>query len=249
MAEALVYVVLGRGRWAQRMRSMLGAEHRRVTAMEETRQHSGESDAVYRQRLAVGMQKSGAEIAWACVLPGPHLTLMVEAALDANLHMICEKPWSSSRQVTESLSARAKSLGRLVGVHYEYCFLSELQRWRSDFGAETALQFGGRFFLDRPTHTGMSPLDNLGTHLMAIRNYAVPHATIKELQCGYEQPNERIVWLEREGQRIASLNLLEQKEPIIQRFIAEFESSRDMGRFPIDLEFGLRVAEDIATLR
>jgi len=248
MAEAPIYAILGRGRWAQRMQSVLAGENRRSFQIAETRQRTKESEGAYRERLAKQLHSSGAEIAWACVLPGPHLPVMVNAALDAGLHMICEKPWCASRETTELLSARAKSLRRIVAVHFEYCFLSAVERWRQQFGQESGLEFGGRFFLNRPNHTGMPAMQNVGSHLVAIRNYAVPRATIREVRCGYEQPDERCVWLERNGGRLAFIDLLEQKEQIIQRFVAEFEAARETATFPIDLEFACRVAEEIARL-
>lgn len=248
MAEGPSYAILGRGRWARRMQSVLTGEIRDFVAIEETRQAAEENDAAYRGRLAEKMRSSGAQIAWACVLPGPHVPLMVDAALDAGLHMICEKPWCGPRSVTESLIARAKSLRRVVAVHYEYCFLSEVERWRTQFSSAPGLEFGGSFFLSRPNHTGMSALDNLGSHLLAIREYAAPLAVLGEIRCGYEQTDKRSAWLKKNRQSVALLNLLEQNELIIQRFIAAVEASLNNGGFPVDLEFGLRVAEQIAAL-
>ena len=248
MAKAPTYAILGRGRWARRMQSVLTGEGRQFVEIAETRQESSENDEAYRERLAQRLRSSDAQIAWACVLPGPHVPLMVEAALDAGLHIICEKPWWGSRSATESLIARAKSLQRVVAVHYEYCFLSEVKRWRKEFSDLSGLEFSGTFFLSRPNHTGMSALDNLGSHLLAIRQYAAPHAVLKEIRCGYEHTDERSAWLKKSGQPVAFLNLLEQKELIIQRFLAAVESSLDSGIFPVDLEFGARIAEQIAQL-
>jgi len=248
MAKGPTYAILGRGRWARRMQSVLAGEKRGFVEITETRRRNGEDEAQYRQRLAERMQASGAQIAWACVLPGPHVPLMVDAAVDAGLHIICEKPWWGSRPATEPLIARAKALKRVVAVHYEYCFLSEVERWRKRFSAMPGLEFGGSFFLSRPNHTGMSALDNLGSHLLAIREYATPTATLGEIRCGYEQTDERSVWVKKNGQPVASLDLLAQKELIIQRFVAAVEASLDTGGFPVNLQFGLRVAEEIALL-
>lgn len=248
MVKAPTYAILGRGRWARRMQSVLTGEGRQFVEIPETRQESSENDEAYRERLAQRLRSSGAQIAWACVLPGPHVPQMVEAALDAGLHMICEKPWWGSRSTAEPLTARAKSLRRVVAVHYEYCFLSEVERWRKEFSALPGLEFGGTFFLNRPNHTGMSALDNLGSHLLAIREFVAPNAVLGEIRCGYEQPDERSAWLKKSGQPVAFLNLLEQKELIIQRFLAAVEASLNTGAFPVDLEFGVRVGEQLAEL-
>ena len=81
MAEGPAYVILGRGRWAKKMRPIIAAEGRTVAAMEDTRQRSSESQRNYVARLAEGMKSSRAEIAWLCVSPGRHVSLMIQAAL------------------------------------------------------------------------------------------------------------------------------------------------------------------------
>src|SRR5580658_1994554 len=249
MLDGHSYVILGRGRWARRIEHILQSEGRRVATNPEARRASGERDAAYRSRLAEAMRASEAQIAWLSVLPGPHIPIMIEAALDAGLHVVVEKPWQGSERETASLSSRAKSLQRLIAVHFEYCLLEEVERWRRDFHAGTGLRFGGHFFLSRPDHTGMPAMDNLGSHLLAIRAYAVPQSAVQEIRCGYEQPDERCVWLERPNTRAASIDLLANKEPIIQRFIAKVEASLEGAAFPLDLEFALHVAHDAEILR
>ncbi len=249
MAEGPCYVILGRGRWAARMKRILVAENRRVASVQDTRRASGEAEVAYRSRLGKAMSASDAQIAWICVLPGPHVPTMIEAALDVGLHVVVEKPWQGSRATTLSLGARAKSLRRLIAVHFEYCFLEEVERWHRDFHPGAGLRFGGHFFLDRPDHMGIAAVDNLGSHLLAIRGYAVPKSELQEICCGYEQPTERTVWLERRNTRVAFIDLLANKERIIQRFIAKVEASLDAGDFPLDLEFALRVSNDATALR
>ena len=249
MADHPAYVILGRGRWAARMQSILVEENRRVASIPETRRQGGESDAAYRSRLAEAMSASNVQIAWLCVLPGPHVPFLIDAALDAGLHVIAEKPWQCSRRVTTSLAAKAKSLRRLIAVHFEYCFLEEVERWRRDFHPGSGLRFGGHFFLNRPDHMGISAMDNLGVHLLAIRVYGVPQSSVQEIRCGYEQPDERSVWLERRNTRVAFIDLLAHKELIIQRFIAKVEASLGGADFPLDLEFALAVSNAAEALR
>jgi hypothetical protein len=249
MGDAPSYVILGRGRWAARMQNILAAENRRVAVIPETRRISEETDPAFRLRLADEMRASDAQIAWLCVLPGPHVPLMIDAALDAGLHVVTEKPWQASQGVASALVARAKSLRRLIAIHFEYCLLDEVERWRRDFQPGTGLRFGGRFFLSRPDHTGMSAIDNLGSHLLAIRAYAAPKSSLQEIRSGYEQPDERCVWLEKRNSRVAFIDLLANKEPIIQRFIAKVEASLEGADFPLDLEFALRVSNDTEALR
>lgn len=249
MTDGPSYAILGRGRWAGRMQSILTAENRRVAAIPETRRASEEADSTYRSRLAEAVRASDAQIAWLCVLPGSHVPLMIDAALDAGLHVVTEKPWQASQAVTSALVARAKSLHRCIAVHFEYCLLEEVERWRRDFHLGAGLRFGGRFYLSRPDHTRMSAMDNLGSHLLAIRAYAAPKSALQEIRCGYEQPDERSVWLEKRNTRVALIDLLANKEPIIQRFIARVEASLEGASFPLDLEFASRVANDAGALR
>jgi hypothetical protein len=72
---------------------------------------------------------------------------------------------------------------------------------------------------------------------------------VQEIRCGYEQPDERCVWLEKRNSRAAFLDLLANKEPIIQRFAAKVEAALEGSDFPFDLEFAQRVANDTAAPR
>ena len=249
MPKTPSYVIVGRGRWAGRMQAILAAEERRITNIAEARQNRTESEAAYKSRLAGSFQATGAQIAWLCVPPGPHIPLMLEAAMDVGLNAVAEKPWQCSRSATEALQAHAKKTRRLLAVHYEYCLLSQVETWRKTFYPGSGLRFGGRYFLNRPDHLGIPAIENVGSHLLSIRAHAAPESTLSEILCGYERPDERSVWLEKAGTRTAFLNLLENKEPIIQRFIRNFEAALDGGEFPFGLEFALRVAEDVASVR
>lgn len=231
------------------MKTVLTGENRHVSSVFDARQAPEESSAAYRTRLAETMLASGAQIAWLCVLPGPHVAAMIDAALDAGLHVIVEKPWLCSAPVTRSLASRARTMQRVVAIHYEYCLLDEVQKWRATFFPGTGFAFGGHFLLNRGDHTGMSAMDNLGTHLLAIRAYTVPQSAVLQIRCGYEQPDERCVWLERRQARAGFIDLLAAKELIIQRFISNFEAATNGAEFPLDLNFALEVAEEVDALR
>lgn len=249
MAEGASYAILGRGRWAGIVQGVLVRERRRATLITEPRRRSAESGAGYRSRLSAAMAATGAQIAWICVPPGPHISLTIEAAILAGLHAVVEKPWLCSRSETDSLLALAESRCRLVAIHYQYCFLEEVERWRRDFSGGPGLQFGGHFNLNRPDRLGIPAIDNLGSHLLAIRAYAVPQAEVSEIRCGYDLPEERRVWVEREDKRVDSIDFMGTKEPLIQRFMAGIEAAVGGAEFPLDLRFALRVANDIEALK
>lgn len=249
MAEGPAYVILGRGRWAKRMQPMIAGESRSVVAIEETRQRPSESEAKYVSRLAQAMKESAAQIAWLCVSPGPHVTLMIQSAIEAGLHAVVEKPWYGSKAETERLQALAHVRGRVLAVHYEYCVLEEVQKWRQEFYPGAGLRLGGRIFLSRSDQTGIPAIDNLGSHLLAIREWTAPSSEVSEIHCGYELSDERLVWIERKGQRIASIDLLSHRQLIVQRFMEKVEAALDGAAFPFDLDFALRVANQLNILK
>lgn len=244
MTESPAYAIVGRGRWANRMRGILAEDGRRVaTSVTATRRGDSEQESAYRDRLCSSFKATKAQVAWICVPPGDHIPPMVEAALDSGMHVVVEKPWLCSREVTKTLEALAKSRQLILGVHYEYCMMKQVQTWREKWRPGTGLQFHGRMKVNRRNHTGLSALENLGSHLFSIHEYCVPDSAICEMDCAYEQADERSVWLEKEGNRLAQIDLLDNREPIIQRFIAAFEGATQGAGFPLDLHFGLRVSE------
>ena len=245
MVKAPAYVILGRGRWAKRMQPILAGEGRRVVNIEDTRQGQSESQDTYISRLADAMKASSAQVAWLCVTPGPHVSLMVQAAFEAGLHVIVEKPWYGSTEDTWRLQSLANARRRLIAVHFEYLAHPEVEKWKKTFYPGEELHFVGHFSLGRADHLGVSAVDNLGCHLMAVHEFAVPSSTIVELQCAYERSDERCVVLEREGNRIASIDLLKGSDRIIQDFMKRVEAALDGATFSFDLDFALRVASQL----
>jgi predicted dehydrogenase len=245
MPEAPAYVILGRGRWAKKMQPIIAREGRAVTSIEEARQRPSEAASAYVSRLAEAMKASRAQVVWLCVLPGPHVSLMIQGAVEAGLHVIVEKPWYGSAADTQRLQAVARAKRRLVAVHFEYLVHREVESWKKTFHPGGGVRFGGHFFLGRPDPSGIPAMDNLGCHLMAIREFAVPASRISEVQCAYERSDERLVWLERDGERIASIDLFKGSERIIQDFLKKMEAALDGAAFPFDLDFALRVGNQL----
>jgi predicted dehydrogenase len=246
VSDASSYVIVGRGRWARRMNAILTDEARSAATIEETRQRPDEPELSYIARLAESMKKSAAQVAWLCVLAGPHVSLMIQAALEAGLHVVVEKPWFGTPEDTQRLQQLAEAKACTLAVHFEYLMLDEVEQWRRAHHPGTDLQFGGNFFLSRPDPTNTPALDNLGSHLLAIREYVGPSATIAQLHCAYERPDERVVWLEKNGEMVSAINLLTHRQPIIQRFIKKVEAALNGGAaFPFDLDFALRVANAV----
>ncbi len=157
---------------------------------------------------------------------------MIQAALESNLHVIVEKPWYGSPEDTARLQALAAARSRILAVHFEYLLLDEVEQWRRDHHPGTALRFPRPFFSQPPQSQRRAPATKRRLPPRAIREYAVPSAEIAELQCAYERPDERRVWLEQSGNTIASIDLLAHKQPIIQRFIKKVEAAQTAAAFP-----------------
>ena len=171
---------------------------------------------------------------------------MIEAGIEAGLHLIVEKPWQCSRAETDSLVKLAAAKRLLVAIHYQYCFLEAVKSWRHKLNNGVALRFGGRFAISRPNRLGISALENLGCHLLAIRAYAVPQSSISEINCAYNQRDERNVWVETEHGDVTSVDFFGNSEPVIQRFIARFDAALSGSEFPFSLDFAERVSNDVA---
>jgi Oxidoreductase family, NAD-binding Rossmann fold len=231
------------------MQAILAGEGRNATLLQQSRRASTEQDLAYYERLRSAFEASGSEIAWLCVPPGTHIPVLMKAAIDSDLHVVVEKPWLCSEEITQGLEARAKAQHKVIGIHYEYCLMEVAETWRREWNSGNGMAFGGRMHVNRPDHIGLSALDNLGSHLFSIHEYCVPNAEITEMDCAYAQPDDRRVWLESGGRQLAEINLLTNKEPIIQRFIARVESAARGAAFPFDLQFALRIAERTAQWR
>ena len=246
MAEQPNYAIIGRGRWAGRMKTILEGENRRVVGIEGARRRTEENEETYQERLRTCFVASGAQVAWLCVPPGDHLPAMIRAAVDTGLHAVVEKPWLCPAEETHHLQTFVRARQRVVAVHYEYCLLTEVGKWRREWNSGRGLRFGGRLNIQRPDHLGLSALDNLGSHLFSLHEYSAGDAEIVEIECEYEKRDERRVWLAREDARVAEIDLLANKEPVIQRFIASVEAAIAGEEFPFGLDFALRVAERAA---
>jgi hypothetical protein len=227
------------------MHAMLVGEGRRAKFASGLRRETNETSSAHESRLAQTFSDSKAHIAWLCVPPGAHVPILIQAAFTAGLHLIVEKPWLYSREETILLQDAAARAGLKGGVHFEYCLLSEIENWRQQYEQQNGLKFSGTFNVHAADHLGISAMQNLGSHLMAIREYAVPHSRLSKIYCGYELPDERMVWLDSDKQRVATIEFLGSKEPIVQRFVARFENCLDGATFPFDFAFAQRVNENL----
>jgi hypothetical protein len=248
MTKSPSYIIVGKGRWGTRIHAMLNAEGRRANFAERVRRQLEESSSDYKSRLMELFTSSSAQIAWLCVPPGSHVASLCAAALAAGLHVIVEKPWLCSPEETKELQVVAQAKDLTTGVHFEYCLLSEVERWRRDYQQGAAMEFSGIFTLNRGDRLGLPPIHNLGSHLLAIRQYSVYNSKIAAIQCDYESADARAIWLDAPKRRVATIDFLGNKEPIVQRYVDRFEASLNGLPFPFDLKFAMSVTEEITVL-
>jgi hypothetical protein len=242
------YLIVGKGRWGARMQQMLVGQGRRVEFAGSSRRIQEETDGDFEARMATAFRDSGAQIAWLCVTPGAHVPMLIRAALAAGLHVLVEKPWVYSRHETEELQKIARDAGLRTAIHFEYCMLGELEKWREEFGDGDGLAFGGDFDVSAVNRLQIPAMQNLGSHLVAMHEYAVPRSLISKIDCHYEAVEQRRVFLDKTAGRVGEIDFLGSKEPIIQRFLGLLEERLGGGEFSFGFDFGLSVKEQLERL-
>jgi len=168
--------------------------------------------------------------------------------MHAGLDVIAECPWLCPPTITESLQVLEQTQQRFVSLHYEYCMLDELQSWQRRFAGGAACTFHGVFSISRPGRYGSVAALQLGSHLLAMRRFAVPDATIGRLDCRYESADRRSVSLEKEGVELASIDFTLNQQPLIQRYIHAFELARTQRLSLFGLDFAARIAAEVRGL-
>jgi len=245
MSRPPAYVILGRGRWAQRMNLVLRGEGRTVAILTDTRRPPAESHEGYRLRLSQGIRASGAQVAWLCVPPGDHLAAMLEAVIDAGVHAVIEPPLRLSVDQTNEWAGRFSSNAKVVGVHYEYCLLDQLNQWTSEYRGGEGYRFAGVLRHSRRDQLGLPAMEVLGTHLLSIREFAASNAAMGQIDCGYELADVRRVWLELGQRKLGEIDFTHSREPLIQRYVARLEEALAGAEFAFGLQFAGRVAESL----
>lgn len=247
--EPYAYALAGRGRWARILREVLSTEGRPTHQLEQLRRGVSESDAQYQQRMSAVFSASGAHIAWICIPPCAEVPLLIESAILAGLHVIVEKPWLYPTAEAERLAQLAQSRRLLAGIHFQYCFLRAVGALRLRHShIPSNLRFRGIFTLSRPNRLALTALDNLGSHLLAIREYAVPDSEIAQIECAYNALDERRVEIQDGAHTIESIDLAG-AEPLIPLFLAGFEAAIPQLNFPLDLLFAARVHQAVNSVR
>jgi hypothetical protein len=246
----LSYAVLGRGRWGKRVFEMLREASREVTLLDVSRPKDVNDLDEYRRRIedAVLGLSCRVNVIWAAVPPGQQ-DLIVRTLLALGKHVIVEKPWMCGEEASAGLTAEAKKRGLKVGVNYQFCFLDGIRDilTRTGPGGEGAT-FSGEFTISRENRLSIPPLYNFGSHLMAVRCLYFPKSSLGDIKTGYERPDRRVISVVFQGKKY-DIDFLDNKEPLLQRLIEQFESAvLDNEDFPVDLTLAALVYRELMQL-
>lgn len=227
---AFNYGVIGRGRWGARIAAILTEMGRPVTVI-------GRSQAPPRQ----------VDVLWIAVPPVAQ-EAVVEASLATRCHLVVEKPWLASAALTASIGANLRNENRHVAVHFEYCYLSELAPLAASPDFQGTADFLGAFETAKANRLKIPALQNLGIHIAAIRRRWFSSARLVNVEAAYGTRERRLIELASRGMK-TGVDFTNQRQPVIQRFIEDFESHIRTGtRFPLDLEFARASLSDLESL-
>lgn len=243
------YLVVGKGRWSSVIVSILNSLGRSVCVSKSLRQKRDETQHALFEKAYSYFNNSNANIVWFCLPPGPHIQVLVEAALHARLHVIAEKPWLVDNHTTQKLKNIAESFGLKFCVNYEYCYLTEVERYRNQFKGNNEITFHGVFHIER-SNPKIEAIYNLGSHLIAIKTYAFPLAKTGVIDCKYNSINSRRMSLCAHDREIAIIDFSDSTEPIIQKLILGFEGAVHQRKEALfSFMFSKKVFEEITKYR
>lgn len=254
MERGMRYAVLGRGRWGNAVHAALRGMGRRVAGSGLGRPAgdvAGGPDGRYADLLRAELDRLAreADILWMAIPPRDQV-LVLREALRAGLHVIVEKPWMADGEATRRLSEQAREEGRVVGVNFQYCLQDEVRQLAARIceAGETPVRFLGRFTISRENRLGLPALENLGSHLMAIRNRYFGRAEVAGLVAGYLEQDERWFCVATDAAEHVC-DLSGGGQDTVADLARLFETAvREGAGFPFDLCFARRVADDLEGL-
>lgn len=243
------FLILGKGRWAGVIENALQGMGFASTMRGGIRRPHAESWDDYLERWQAQLADEQGDIAWIATPPGDHVPILARAALLADKHVIIEKPWLGTRADAIALVELAARRNRCLAVNYQYLYLEHVQRVakfrRTILAGNVYCKMC--FTIPKPPRSGLTVLQNLGSHLFAIRLFLSENAIVSELELGCRMDNRRMftIWGER-GKKTDHFDFSNNEEPILQRFVRSFVNAVDGGSdwFPT-LYFAHRVYESM----
>jgi hypothetical protein len=245
------YGVIGNGRWGKIISELLSSISEGVLILNSEKRLLGEDDIQYKARLKKLLQSSGihdVDIVWIAI-PAKDHKVVIESVLSHKKHIVVEKPWLLSADEIYYLSGLARDSGKRIGVHYQYCYLNKLPLIAKVVRNLKGVSFQGEFCISRFNRLKIPAINNLGVHLLAIKNVHFPNSHIKKIHSKYEAEDLRNVSISHPNY-FSKINFLKNDEHLIERFISDFENSIIKNKiFPLDLMVMLRINKDIENLK
>lgn len=243
--------IIGRGQWGTRIAKILDDSSFEVKVLDISRRGAEEDKGDYQERVTDLLKRQAQNLGaiWLAVPPGDQ-ELLVRSALGLGNNVVVEKPWMVSREETEELIVLSRSRGLQVGLHHQYPFLKSLMNLNNMISpTDQGAIFSGQFTTSKRNRFSIPALYILGSHLLAIKCLLFPGAKIGTINVAYKHVKERWISIESQSHKFV-VDLLNNSEPIIQRFIVSFEEHIGLDReFPINLRLGLQVNEELKKLK
>jgi hypothetical protein len=245
------YGVIGNGKWGKVITRLLSSISERVLILDSEKRLLGEDDIQYKVRLKKLLQSSGindVDVVWISI-PAKDHKVVIESVLSYKKHIVVEKPWLLSSDEIYYLSDLARASGKRIGVHYQYCYLNKLPLISRVVRDLKDVSFQGEFCISRFNRLKVPAINNLGVHLLAIKNVHFPYSHIKKIHSKYKTEDLRNVSISHPDY-FSKINFLKNDEPLIERFIFDFENSIIKNKsFSLDLMVMLKINKDIVDLR
>lgn len=238
--------LIGGGGWGTKLHEMLSKDNLLADWPDLPRRKPDEGVEHYKDRVWSVLRKSRGDVAWLAVPPADQ-AILVDVAVECGFHVIVEKPWLAAEDMTKVLIEKSRANSLATGVPYIYCFLDRLvsyARYRPQaWGME------GVFKVAVKNRLNLGALENLGSHILAIRRYVCPDAELLSLEVEYDAENTRCVKLHYD-KSVDYIDFSNNKEPIVQRFVASFLNGVDHGdAFMFDLDFASKVSADMEKIK
>lgn len=242
----LNYALIGNGRWGKKLLNILKNFNREVIQVNFSRRSSSQSETNYRKKVVEAIYNAPKHLdtAWIAVPPGDQYVL-VDVALERGWNVIIEKPLDIKSEKIKLLDRKAKKFSLQIGIHYQYCYLDIFNKLSLDLDFKKYTQFSGKFNVENQNILDIDPLSNLASHLFAIKLLHFPFASIKNIETSYNSPADRSILLQTKIKNY-NINFTENSEPLIQRFILDFEKSINLHYlFKLNLNFALLVNKEL----
>ena len=194
---------------------------------------------IYKKKLIKLLNKSKKkyQIVWIAIKPKKKFLFdITKISLENNFNLIIEKPWVVNKNKTNILKKIQKKNKLLVGFHFEYIYLDFFKKFKQKNISNFKIISN---FHVRDINLKKSHKLDLGSHLMAIKNFYFSKNRKFKIETGYKK-NLRKIIVENKNKKY-ELDFTFNKEKIIQKFIKDYVYCLKKNRiFKLNFDFAKR---------